>query len=270
VAYDWIISALDDTWSAIEATLRGRDERAFDALTPCPGWNVRDVVNHLTGVSLLMAGEAAPELTGPMPSYVKNPLGELNEAFVASRRHCSGSEVLDDFIEATSASLASLRTLSDADWEERGWSPEGERSVAYAQESRIVDSWIHLQDIRDALLEPADDHGAGEDVVLNRFEAVLPYLWAKRAQAPEGALLQVNLTGRLGRTILVQVAGGRGVGLQVSGDRPLVELSTDVALYWRRCAGRISAEAFVRASATDVRGEVRLAQRLADTMVVLP
>jgi uncharacterized protein (TIGR03083 family) len=270
MAYDWIIEALEDTWSSTEHTLQGRSERDFDALTSCPGWNVRDIVNHLTGTELFLNGASIPDVTEPSPPYVKNSLGKDNEAFVASRRHLGVADVLADFHEATGATLSRLRALSSAEWEKVAPSPTGPRPLHQFQETRVLDSWIHLQDVRDALLEPADDHGLGEEIVINQFEAALPYVWAKRAAAPEGALLRINLRGRQGRSIQVQVRDARGVAMPSSDEVPAVELSTAVALFWRRMAGRINAEAFLGASATVVRGDRSLTRRLAEALNVLP
>lgn len=64
MAYDWIIDALAETWSQTEKSLRGRGDRDFDSLTSCTGWSVRDVVNHLTGTDLFLAGAPIPEVTG--------------------------------------------------------------------------------------------------------------------------------------------------------------------------------------------------------------
>lgn len=270
MAYDWIIDALEETWSNYARTLHGRSERDFDALTACPGWSVRDIVNHVTGSELFLAGSPVPDVTGPWPDYVKNALGEMNESFIANRRHLSADDVLADFHDATSATLARLRALSPEQWVSDSWSPEGMRPLHQFQETRVLDSWIHLQDIHDAMLEPTDDHGLGEQIVVNRFEAALPYVWARLAAAPEGALLRVNLFGRLGRSVQVQVHAGRGIAVPATDEVPRVELSTAVALFWRRMAGRINAEAFVRASATEVRGDRELAWRLAESLNVLP
>ena len=43
-----------------------------------------------------------------------------------------------------------------------------------------------------------------------------------------------------------------------------------MALFWRRMAGRINAEAFVAASATDVRGDRVVARRLGGALNVVP
>ena len=269
MAYEWITDALDETWSSIDRVLRHRPVEAYDAPTPCPGWSVHDVLGHLTGFELMLRGSPVPAHAGDWPSYVKNPIGEVNEAFVEAYRAMSGPEVLDLFRQATRASLDALRALSDADWEKVGWSPEGERPYHRFQETRVLDSWIHLQDIRDALLEPADDHGPGEEIVLNRFEAALPYVLGKRVGAKEGTFVRINLTGRLARTVLLAIRDGRGAAVTAGEGELDLELTTPVALFWRRAAGRISADAFLHASSTDVRGDHELARALADSMVVM-
>ena len=78
----------------------------------------------------------------------------------------------------------------------------------------MLESWIHLQDIRDALLEPADDHGPGEEIVVNRFEAALPYVVGKRVGAPERSYVRINLSGRLARSIRLVVRDGRAITVE--------------------------------------------------------
>ncbi|MGH3733679.1 MAG: maleylpyruvate isomerase family mycothiol-dependent enzyme [Acidimicrobiales bacterium] len=269
MAYEWIVDALDETWTSIDRTLRGCGADVYEASTPCPGWSVRDVLSHLIGFELVLNGGAVPVHEGPWPSHVKNPIGELNEAFVEAYRRQSGDELLDLFRDITGDSLERLRSLSDEEWEKVGWSPEGERPLHRFQETRVLDSWIHLQDIRDALLEPSDDHGPGEEIVVNRFEAALPYVLGKKAQAPDGTVVRINLSGHLARSILLGVEDGRARALEESANPPSLELTTPVALFWRRAAGRISADAFLGASATGVRGDEVLARALAEALAIM-
>jgi uncharacterized protein (TIGR03083 family) len=269
MAYEWIIDALDQTWESIDRTLRPHSLEAYDAPTPCPGWSVRDVLSHLVGFELMSRGEPVPLHEGLWPDYVKNPLGEINEAFVERYRSKSGIEVLDLFRETAHQSLEALRGRSDNDWEKVGWSPEGERPYHRFQETRVLDSWIHLQDIRDALLEPADDHGPGEEIVVNRVEGALPFVLGKKVRAPEGVLVQINLSGRLARTILLGVHGGRAIAVERISSTPNFELTTPVSLFWRRAAGRITANALLNASATDVRGDAVLATSFADALAII-
>lgn len=266
---EWIISGLASTWESIGEVLRDRDERTFDALTPCPGWSIRDVVNHLAGAESFLDGATVPEVTGAPPSYVRNAQGAQNEAFVASGRHLSGRATMENFSRTTKRRLQSLAALSEAEWHRSVPTPDGERTLAQVTEARIVEAWIHLQDIRDALLEPADDHGPGEEVVLNHCEATLPYAWAVRAAAPEGATLQMHISGRSARTVLIRVVQGRGVPISVVESTATVTVSVAAALFWRRCAGRIHEEAFLRASSTDIQGDKELARRLAASMAFI-
>jgi len=269
VAYEWIVDALDQTWTSIDQVVRPQPPEAYEALTACPGWTVRDILSHILGFEQVLRGAPVPEYEGEWPAHVRNPIGELNEAIVAAHRNEPGIAVLDLFRETTRESLAALRALSDQRWEKVGWSPEGERPYHRFMETRVVDSWIHLQDIRDALLQPEDDHGPGEEIVINRFESGLPFVVGKRLNPPEGTLIQLNLSGRLARLVLIEMIDGRATPVTQATRAADLEISTPVALFWRRAAGRISADAFLNASATDVRGDRDLARRFAESLVIM-
>jgi len=217
----------------------------------------------------MLHGEPVPAYRGEWPHYVHNPIGEFNEAFVQANRDRPGIDVLDDLRDQCARSIAALRALDDAGWEKVGWSPEGERPYHRFQETRVVDSWIHLQDIRDALLQPEDDHGPGEEIVVNRFESALPFIVGKRMKSPDGTLVRVNLSGRLARSVSIGVVDGRALALSGGAHAPALEITTPVALFWRRAAGRISAAAFLAASATDVRGDHAMASAFADALVIM-
>ena len=268
MAYEWLIEGLRETWSQTASLVSSIDARGLDRETPCPGWSVRDVVSHLIGFELMLAGEPMPEALSEQPPHVKNDIGKINEAFVQSRRHRSQDEIVTEFRSVCAASLQRLEAMSDEAWEAPSWSPEGEVPYHRFMETRILDSWIHLQDLRDALAQPQDDHGIGEEIVVNRFESYLPFVVGKRAQAPEGTRVRLNLIGRLGRNIDVEVVDGRARAASEPGE-PTVEITTPVALFWRRAAGRISAQAFLQAEETDVRGDKELAARIADGLATM-
>ncbi len=266
--YEWLIDGIAETWAKTDALLSSISESDFDRPTPCPGWSVRDVVSHLIGFELMLAGVAAPELPDAVPEHVRNDIGKMNEAFVYERRSRSQSEMVQEFREVTRAALVRLQGLDQAAWDLVGWSPEGPAPYHRFMETRILDSWIHLQDLRDALALPEDDHGTGEEIVVNRFEAALPYIVGKKAQAPEGSRVRINLEGRLGRSIEIEIQDGRARAAEGPGD-PILEISTPVALFWRRAAGRISSQAFLQAAETNVQGDRELAQRIADALAIM-
>jgi uncharacterized protein (TIGR03083 family) len=269
VAYEWIIDGLDETWTSIDRLLRPLSNDAYDTPTPCPGWSVRDVVSHLVGFELMLQGERVPELVFDEPPYVHNPIGEINEQFVQQRRTRSGLEVLNEFRDVSRRSLDRLRQLSLDQWESVGWSPEGDVAHHRFQETRILDSWIHLQDLRDGLLQPADDHGVGEEIVVNRFEAAMAYVVGKKVGAANGTTVRFSLTGRLARIIVIEVVDGRARAAATLDGDPSVEITTPVALFWRRCAGRVASPAFLTSSATSVAGDRDLARRVSDAMAIM-
>lgn len=267
-SYDYLVDGLEETWAQTTALVEQIRDEDLEAETPCPGWSVRDVVNHLIGFERMLAGEAMPTYDGEMPSYVKNPIGEINEAYVAAHRDDSRETVLSEFRRTTGVTLASLRGLTDEQWQVMGWSPEGEAPYSRMIETRLLDSWIHLQDLRDALAMAAREDGLGEEVVINRFEAALPYVVGKKAKIGEGIRVRFNLVGRLARSIDVEVHEGRARASTVPGDAHL-EITMATSLFWRRAAGRISADALLGASSTDVRGDRDAARKIAEAMAIM-
>ena len=267
--YEWVIDALEETWDAIIRTVRTMDPARFTAPTACEGWSIQDIVSHLIGFELMLSGHPVPDIEIDQPAYVKNSIGEINEKFVVERRALAGRDVLNEFEDVAASSIARLRALPEVAWEEITWSPEGDVPYVRFMETRVLDSWIHLQDIRDALAEPQDDHGAGEEIVVNRFEAAMPYVVGRRAKAPDGSTVRLQLVGRLARVISIRVDDGRARAVDAIAEVPTVEITTPVALFWRRAAGRITAEAFLQASATDAAGSRELIRAIADGMVVM-
>jgi len=87
------------------------------------------------------------------PQYVHNPIGEFNEAFVQANRERPGSKYSTNC--ACSARVRSPRSRARRQRLGEGrLESEGERPTIGSKRTRVVDSWIHLQDIRDALLQP--------------------------------------------------------------------------------------------------------------------
>jgi uncharacterized protein (TIGR03083 family) len=267
MAYEWITNALEETWEDIDRFLRLRPYEVYDTPTSLPGWSVRDVLSHLSGVAMMLAGAPVPRHEGVWPDYVHNPIGELNEAFVQANRGRPGLEVLDEFREASRRSLADLRALDAEGWERVGWSPEGERPWHRFQETRVLDGWIHFQDIRDALGEPHDDPGVGGDVVLDRFVAALPYVIGKRVGAADGTVVRVNLTGPRGRSVTIAVRDRRAEMIETSVETPTLDVTATTALFWRRAAGRVDADEFLTAS--ELIGDLDLARSIAESLRVM-
>jgi len=229
---------------------------------------VKDVLSHLVGFEKMLHGEAYGASRGVAAVRAQSNW-RVQRGLRAGQSRATGPRSTRRTARAVRAFDRRASRARRQRWEKVGWSPEGERPYHRFQETRVVDSWIHLQDIRDALLQPEDDHGPGEEIVVNRFESALPYIVGKRMKSPDGTLVRVNLSGRLARSVLIGVVDGRALALNDSADTPTLEITTPVALFWRRAAGRISAAAFLAASATDVRGDRVIAGAFADSLVIM-
>ncbi len=216
------------------------------------------------GSRSMLRGTPVPSHDGPWPEYVHNPIGEINEAFVEANRVAPGLEC-----STTSATVAArvpggaARARRRA-WEKVGWSPEGERPYHRFQETRVLDSWIHLQDIRDALLRAREDDQVGRG---DRGQPLRVGAALRRGKEGEGARRRrrcdFNLTGRAGD------ARGRRRASTVAPKRsrhstvtPTLEMTTTVGalLAARRGSHRAPTAFLARRPTCD--GDHGLAQRL--------
>ena len=84
MAYEWIIDALDETWSSIDRTLAtARRSRPTTRRRRVPAGACATCSATCIGFELMLRGAPVPAHEGEWPAYVKNPIGEINEAFVA-------------------------------------------------------------------------------------------------------------------------------------------------------------------------------------------
>jgi uncharacterized protein (TIGR03083 family) len=246
----------------------------WDQPTECPGWSVRDQLSHMIGTELLLSGQTAPPGPVEWPAHVLNELGAANEGAVELRRSRPGQEVLAEFVEVTRQRLAVLRGLSPQAFDEPSASPIGRVPYRDFMWLRVFDSWVHEQDVRRALGRPGGRGGSGEAETLRRVESMLPYVVGKRVGAPDGTVVQWEVSGPLPRTVAVTVEGGRG-RLDSSGDPSATAVSPTVTLvlsadaFWRFGCGRVTADDGTM-SLVEKDGDAELGRRVLEAMAFAP
>ena len=270
MSFEWIAEAFAETRDSLEACLDALTPEDFLRETPCPGWRVRDIVAHLVGLDREFRGEPAPDVDVTTVAHVKNERGARNERDVVALRNVDVATLLTMFHNESVRAATTLRALSDEEWVATAPLVSSLTPTHRVAETRVFDSWVHLQDIRDATLQPQDDHGVAEEMVLNRYEASMPYVFGKIVQPPEGTTARLVITGHFARTVNLRIIEGRAQALETTPGDVDVEIVTPAALFWRRCAGRIGASAFLLSSATSIRGSLALAQHWAEAMAVTP
>jgi uncharacterized protein (TIGR03083 family) len=264
-----VIAILAEEWDAIDTLGRVLADAEWDLPSECPGWSVRDVLSHLIGIERALLGDRPPSPLAALPPHVENEVGARNEAWVAPRRSLPGPVVLEEFRNVTARRLADLRSFPANRFDEIGPSPVG--NVAYREfmNVRVMDSWVHEQDIRVATGRPGHDSGPAAELSLDRLCSAMPFVVGKQAGAPEGACVQFELRGTVPRRIDVVVQGGRAKAVPRFDGRPTVVLDMDIEVFWRLACGRVDGQAAHVAGLVEVGGDTELAFRVLDTMAFM-
>ncbi len=237
---DLVTAKLDAVWSSIIDLCSGFEEPDWDRDTDCPGWTVKDHLSHLVGGEAALAGLPAPSHEAPSADWVRNAIGQVNENAVDERRARPGAEVLEEFRTTVGTRLAQLRAMSDADFAEDSWTPIGPGSLLDFLQIRVLDAWVHEQDIRAAVQRPGGADGPVAEHAVDRLLGTVPMVVGKRAGAPEGAVVVLELDGPVRRTATIEVVDGRALPVDgVAGATPTVRTTMSSDIFARLSCGRL-------------------------------
>jgi uncharacterized protein (TIGR03083 family) len=228
---------------------------------------VRDQLSHLIGIERSLLGEAAPSWEEPLGDHVRNDFATQNEPWIAVRRGQPGRVIRDEFVAVTNRRLATLRSLTEAEWAHVGPSIVGEVPYAEFMRVRVFDCWVHEQDVRRALGRPGGTGGLASDIGLGQVMGAMGFVVAKLAGAPEGTVVRFTLRGpgTDGRQFAVGVDGGRARPAPADG-APTVTLTLSGVDFVRLGCGRASWEAVRAAGGIDVGGDAALGERILGAM----
>jgi uncharacterized protein (TIGR03083 family) len=259
-----VIDGLSEVWGSITSLGDDLEPGEWDAPTVCPGWTVRDHVSHLIGIERSLLGEAQPPAVAPLPEHVANPIGAANEAWVAQRRTVPGAEVLAEFVHVAAQRLAELATFSTDRFDEVGWSPVGQVPYREFMDVRVLDSWIHEQDMRRATGRPGGLGGAGESTVLRRLTSSLGYVVGRKVAPPDGTVVVLAVDGPMGAVVSLSMEGGRARRLESAPDTPTATISFDQRAFWELSCGRYEggADRALELGAVAVEGDESVAQAI--------
>ena len=209
--------------------------------TDCPGWTVQDNISHLIGIERMLLGKPATEHRAPKFDYIKNPIGEHNEHEIDARRSLSGSEVFQEWKITVAERATQLREADAAYFAQPMMMPTGPGTLGDFLDIRILDIWIHDQDIRRALGLSGNHGGPCAEHTIDRLIRTLPIVVGKRAATPEGKSVAIYITGAVQRNIYISVIDGRA---KIVGENPqdlLCEISLDSTVFTALATGRKNA-----------------------------
>lgn len=238
---DDVLAGLFASWDGIDGLLAALSDEQWQTPTSLPGWTVHDVVAHIIGTEMMLAGTPTPEADVAGRDYVNNEIGALNEKWVEHLRSESPASMLAAFRDITARRKEMLAAMPVGEWNTVTFTPAGPDSYGRFMRVRIFDCWMHEHDIRHAVGRPptdADLAGADSRLALDEMTASMPFVVAKKGQAPAGARVLITLTGPVARQIRVAVDGRAALVEDFGGAEPTVGITLDGLQFTRLAGGR--------------------------------
>lgn len=237
-----VVEALAAEFAHLDDLLGGLTDHDWARPTALPGWDVKDNVAHVIGTESMLAGIAAPESDVDLSAlpHVRNDIGVFNEAWIQALRPVPPAEVLARYRELTAERIDALRAMDQEAWDAEGFTPAGADTHGRFMRIRVFDTWMHEQDIRDAVGRPGHHEGPVVELVLDEMSASLGYVVGKRAGAPTSSSVTFDLTGPSSRRIHVEVGDRAAVVDELPGPATAT-LTMPVHTFSRVAGGRIDA-----------------------------
>ncbi len=233
-----VVGMLEEEWAAMERLCAPLGEDRWRTATELPGWSVKDVVSHIVGIESFMLGLPPPDHTPPDAPHVRNEMARFNEVAVDYRRSLPGEKVLQEFREVTAERLLVLRSWSADDFDAESWTPIGSGKARDLLSARLMDCWVHEQDIR----RPLDELGGLEGNVaahsFDRLTGGMPYVVGKKVAPRDGTTVVFDVSGAAAHPVAVGMAGGRGSLLEEIPQAPTCTLGMDLETFCCLACGR--------------------------------
>jgi uncharacterized protein (TIGR03083 family) len=260
---DTMVALLEEEFAAVITLGRSLSDTDWDTATCLPGWSVRDNLSHMIGTESMLLQLAAPEAgIGDLP-HVKNPIGEANEVWVESMRSLSGAEVVDRFEEVSTRRNAALSAMTQADFDAPSWTPAGpDETYGRFMRIRHFDCFMHEHDMRTAVGAPDRPDVAHLASALDEVTTGVGFIVGKRAKAPQGSRVRIELSGPVERVLLVAVDERAAIVAELDGP-PTVVVEMPAMLFLRLTGGREPGAPHIGSDVT-LQGDLELGQRLTE------
>lgn len=257
--------AVDD----VVALLRSLSDDDWATPTDLPGWDVRAVAAHLAHIETVLAGlEDDAEQVASTPGPARTVVGAYTEAGVRARADRSPHELVDELEKAAATRLAALR--EDPPTDPAGTPDRTPGGVAWnwgtLLGNRILDVWMHDQDVRRAVGRPGGLDTAAARHTVGVLTGSFAYCVGKRVAPPDGTTVVLDVTGGHPAHLAVAMRDGRAVSLPADPEVPTVTLRTDLETFVMLGGGRRPPETLP----VETAGDRVLARRVLAAMAVTP
>jgi len=262
------LTALFDVFDSLSALGGELTEAQWKTATDLPGWTVQDNLSHLVGIERVLQGHPPTQHRATDLAVVKNPIGEMNEHEVDARRGLPGAAVLAEWNDIVAQRHATLTTADDDYFAQPAMTPTGPGTLGDFLSIRVLDCWLHEQDMRRAAGLPGHLGGPAAEHTLDRLIRTLPVVVGKRAGTPEGASVVLTITGEVQRVVPVTVREGRAalVPQVPPGSALLAEVTLGTEAFAVLATGRGTLEHPAVADQWRVTGDEVLGRRILEQL----
>jgi uncharacterized protein (TIGR03083 family) len=241
------IDKLAECFAALSDLGAQLSETDWAAPTDLPGWDVKDNLAHIIGTERGLQGLPFTAHRSPTRDYVRNPIGEAGEHEVDARRGMSGAEVLQEWNQLAALRLGTLRAADDAYFAREMINPTGPGTLADFLHVRVLDCWVHEQDMRRAVHRPGHLGGPAAEHTIDRLLRTVPIVVGKRAATPEGRAVAFHITadpalGGVVRDLVCEVQNGRAAVVATPQQPPLATITIGTEGFLVLATGRRTAD----------------------------
>ncbi len=257
-------------WEAVDSFTRVLEHVADDQWsvpTDLPGWDVHAVAAHTAHLESLLAGRRHEEVDIGEAPHAHGMMGQFTEQGVVLRRDESPDALISEIRGSTTARHTQLLAEPPSDGSAPapglfgaiGW------TTGLLLRNRPLDVWMHEQDVRRALDMPGNLDSAPALHTATYLMESLPFIVGKRAQAPAGSVVRLEVDGH-DPVAAVVGADGRGRPATAEDGEAVVTLGMDRETWIVLAGGRRPAEPGV----VRVTGDAELGERVVAALGVTP
>lgn len=233
---------VDVWWQAVQdftQLLESLPEEAWSRPTDLPGWDVHAVAAHIAHLEAVAAGHPHDDVEVTEATHVRNALGSFTEQGVVARRDHGTDQIINELRESATARHTALLADPPTDAEAPAPGPYGALgwNTRLFLRNRPLDVYLHEQDVRRAVDEPGNHDSPAAVHTVDYLSESLGMVWGKRVQAPESAVLRLEVSGHEPRAWRAD-ADHRGHPVTPVPDDALVTLTCDREVFLLLAAGR--------------------------------
>ena len=263
LAKDRVLAAYLEEYAALTDLFAGLDAADWKSPSALPGWDVQAIASHIMGTELMLLGEnpTVTEILTERP-HIHNEIGARNELWVESFKDDLGEQMCARWADVVERRTAAMSAMSDEEWHAPSWTPAGEGTYSRFMRIRVYDCWLHEADIRDAAGRPGLEYGAPTHVALDEIATGLGYIVGRKAKAPDGSSVTIEISEPAARVFHVKVDGRAAVVEELAD--PTAVLRMPVGTFARLTGGRGAVDPLL--SGVEIDGDRDLGMQIARNM----